>query len=832
MLNLYGTSFKYFLGPRGSGKTQAACVFCKEVKGRYSVIATLMAKDDSRLTDDLKIFARNLGLDLPVNFNREKLLNEIIGYLNRPKHKDCLYLLFIDNLTEKKSVKVVIDLLKNVKNMHILLATYDATLVPRFKKKTVIPFSKGLNEEECKNVLKYGGDLIISEDEIKALIEFITPFPLIINSARLYMIWQKKSVEEYKNSFNEMSSEKYKAFDGKDEAYELNILESQCMPLRCIKSWFGKEEEILWEVMMLLPFFQYHSVSTVLLEACFFHKTGKVSMKKRNVDKVIYELIKYSLCEIVKKASPKIHFRANEETGASISEKEKKEDRCFTFLELTMRALEDVDNDGKDESEINECRASRIQFLLKMFCYEIDPDSTSDDVLERNVLFLDQAKDFITNHQDVLFNEMSKENRFFLSFLNCAIGSTLYYQRMDVELGHKYLMRARGICLDIAEDSSFYTTKECPYQNDCVKLKEVGTPEKIKQVSDFIFELGDSEYSTDIIEKFVLHKRRSRTEIDAIKNQLEKQCTHRIMDLYESHYLSEKDHSFLMSNNLAIPLNKVKSTFLHELLIRILHNNRRALKELYYRTEEDQHVRQARNNEFFTSDEFCKLIKEKEPTFLLTVCLENDRSSRMLKTLHKQSIRPNELEDDIAYYEEMLKEQFGFYFEFGVLKISDNSNDHHKCECLGLLLRLLYNLYKLEKNEQTKLEIYEKGTNFVDTLEKKLLDIEKKKRKYMWLSFPLMYIQCGKFLQLSAEKTALERAIQMFKKGTVLEESRGVSWTRYIREGYYGEMACLKKLERNKDVKEKFALVESKLNNTSKTNQLNYFKTLNIDVWI
>lgn len=787
-----------------------------------------MAKDDSRLTDDLKIFARNLGLDLPVNFNREKLLNEIIGYFNRSKYKTCLYLLFIDNLTEETSIGVVIDLLKNVKNLHILLATYDTTLLTSFTNKIVIPFSTGLNEEECKNLLEYDDNLKISKDEIKALVEFITPFPLIINSARLYMIWQKKSVAKYINSFDKRSAAKYKVINEK----EINILESQRMPLRCIKNILNEEDKMLWEVMMLLPFFQYHSVSTVLLEACFFHITGKVSMENSNVDKIIYELMKYSLCEIVKKASRKIHFRANEETGASISENENKEDRYFTFLELTMRALEDVDNDGKDETEINECRASRIKFLLKMFCYEIDPDSTSDDVLERNVLFLDQAKDFITNHQDVLLKGMSKENRFFLSFLNCAIGSTLYYQRMDVELGHQFLMRARRICLKIVKDRSIYTKKVCPYRKGHAQLEEVVKPEKIKQVSDIIFKTADKEFSTDIIEKFVLHKRRSRTEIDAIKNQLENQCLDQDMDLYKSHYLSEKDHSFLMSENLAIPLNEVKTTFLHELLIRILHNNRRALKELYYRTEEDQHVRQARNNEFFTSDEFCKLIKERAPTFLLTVCLENDRSSRMLKTLHKQSIRPNELEDDIAYYEEMLKEQFGFYFEFGVLKISDNSNDHHKCECLGLLLRLLYNLYKLEENEQTKLEIYEKGTNFVDTLEKTLLDIEKKKRKYMWLSFPLMYIQCGKFLQLSAEKTALERAIQMFKKGTVLEESRGVSWTRYIREGYYGEMACLEKLERNKDVEEKFALVQSKLENTNKINQLDYFRTLNIDGWI
>lgn len=785
-----------------------------------------MAKDDSRLTDDLKIFARNLGLDLPVNFNRKKLLNEIIGYFNSSKYKTCLYLLFIDNLTEESSIEVVTDLLKDVKNLHILLATYDATLITSLTNKTVIPFSKGLNEEECKNLLEYDDNLKISKDEIKALIEFITPFPLIINSARLYMIWQKKSVAEYINSFDKRSAAKYmyKVINKK----EINILESQRMPLRCIKDSLNEKDKMLWEVMMLLPFFQYHSVSTVLLEACFFHKTGKVSMENSNVGEIIYELMKYSLCEIVKKASRKIHFRGNEETGANISKNEKKEDRYFTFLELTMRALEDVDNDGKDETEINECRVNRIKFLLKMFCYEIDPDATSDDVLERNVLFLDQAKDFLTNHQNELPYRIYEENRFYLSFLNCAIGSTLYYQRIDVELGHQYLMRARKICLRIAEDSSLYTPDECTYQTDRVELKVVGKPEEIKQVSDSIFEI----LSTDMIEEFVLHKRRSNTEIDAIKNQLTKQGVDQLIELYESHYLSKEDHSLLMNQKLAIPLDKVKKTFLHELLIRILHNNRRALKELYYRTKEDQLVRQVRYNEFFTSNEFCKLMEKEVPEFRLTVCLENNRSSRMLQTLYQQTIEPEEVRRDIAFYEKMFIENIGFYFEFGVLKISDISNDHHKCECLGLLLRLLYNLYKLEENEQTKLEIYEKGTKVVCTLERKLVDIEKKKQKYMWLSFPLMYIQCGRFLQLSAEKSALERAIQMFKKGTILEESRGVSWTRYIREGYYGEMACLNKLERNNDVEEKFALVESKLKNTSKINQLDYFRTLNIDVWI
>lgn len=784
-----------------------------------------MANDASRLTDDLKILASNLRLELPVKYNSDKLLVEITRFLNLAEHKDLLYLLFMDNLLDDSSIQMIKNLMKDVKNVNIILASNDATLHSRFEIKTIIEFDKGLNEEECTNLLRYGNELTISKSEIKALTDFITPFPLVINSARLYMIIQKKTVRDYIKSFDRLrSSEKYNAIGDKDEAYRLHILESQSVPLREIKSCvtvkYGKD---LWTVLMLLPYLRYHSVSSTLLSSCFFHETRNFSEKKGIVDFGIEKFLKYSLCHIIKKCRPKIRFCSNKEPE---EENDGKVDRFYAFHELTMRALEEVGNEDKNEIEIEKCRINRIKLLLEMFCFEINIDSKSDDVLERNLLFLDHAKEFLTQHQTELLNCDSNEIKCYLSFLNCAIGSTLYFQRTDVELSHHYLIKARRICLEIAGDQSVYTRKMCLYlDNEHEELKQIAKTEEIRRVSNSLF---DVQISTNTIKKFVLHKRRCRNEMNVIENELD----NKDIKIFKSHYLCEESYAFLIEKGLAIPPEQVQKTFLHELLQRILHNNGKAFKELYYISDDDDdaHIRQACYNEFVTSNEFCKSLEEKMPELRMTPCLENNRSGRMLKRFSQPNILPESLAQDITFYEKMLESDFGFYFEFGVMKLSENSNDRHICTCLRILLRLLYKLHKLEEKEDYKIKIYEKGTIMVDKLEKKLLYIEKVNRKYMWLSFPVFYIQCGRFLQLSTEASALERGRQLFQKGTNLEESRGVSWTRYMRDGYYGQMACLKKLERHDDVETIFDKVKSKLEKTNKDYQLNDFRTLNKDV--
>ncbi|CAG2247044.1 unnamed protein product [Mytilus edulis] len=477
----------------------------------------------------------------------------------------------------------------------------------------------------------------------------------------------------------------------------------------------------------------------------------------------------------------------------------------LTFHELTMCVLNLIDNEKEDEISMRSKRQSRTYFLLKMFCFEIDIDARTDVTLDRNMQFLPHAEKLLNELELPAKKKDSPEVKFYLSYLHCAIGSTLLYQRNDVESAHRYLLKSRSLCLELVR-----------IENDLL-VHELPTEKDIQEILDTAFL---RKFDSTFVLEFVKSKRRSESEKDVIFDELDdlkflKKEADKTKEEFKYHYLNNDDlYDQLLKKNLALPVKDISETFVYELFQRILHNNSRAWNELRYITTDEttETLRKASHSEVVFSNSLCRLMKKKKVQNVF-VCLESDRSGRMLERWTQDTNSSDEVDDDIAFYEAMLQEKSNNYFDFGILKLSPRQNDRHIAMCKRILLWFLELRFTNQKKDNAEIT-FGYGKTILEELQAQINQMQN--QKYTWLTLPLLHIQCAKFLRLSSCPYDLTTAEHLFTKAVSLEESRGVTWSRFMWEGYVGALDCIRKSDKPFEEKKIIEEVTKKLTGTNR----------------
>lgn len=780
------------------------------MRNSYSVIATITANDTNSVADSLKQLAIELRIKIP-NQNEnlcEQLCTHIEKFLN---HHGYSYLFFVDNVIEiDDQISLVLNLKNTVKGLHIILATVNSNIHKFYNWEPLVEFN-GMENNEILQLFKSEPPVKVSNNQIEDLITVIGNIPLVVYVAKQYILRHNHTVEKYIETFNkftgEYALEKFKAH----AMFDQRIIQSQLLPLKEIEKLLHKKKlGDLWDLVGYLPYLQYRSVSNEVLEACYYHSCQtkyNQPLGKLRIETLTNQFSTFSIHHSenipVRRMSDK---PTNDKpiTDKPITECKSPDNSFLTFHELTMSVLDLIENENDEDEKRKELKKqSRAYFLLKMFCFEIDIDARTDVTLDRNMQFLPHAEKLL--NELVLPDEKkdSLEVKFYLSYLNCAIGSTLLYQRNDVELAHKYLLKSRSLCLELVMNKTDLFVINPPTEND------------VQHILDASF---SPKFDSNFVLEFVKNKRRSESEKDVICEEIgDLNLFHKDKkESFKYHYL--KDNSLyekLLKNNIALPAKDISETFLYELLQRILHNNSRAWNELRYITTDDttETFRKASHSEVVFSNSLCRLRKRNYTCQNMFVCLESDRSGRMLECWTRDSNLFNEVDEDISFYKTMIREKSNNYFDFGILKLSPRVNDRHIAMCRRILLWFLERKFSNQENENAE-TTFEDGKTVLEELQNQIKQMQT--IKYTWLPLPLLHIQCAKFLRLSSITSDISKAEHLFRKAISLEESRGVSWSRFMWEGYVGALACVKKSNKQFKENEIIKEVREKLTGTNR----------------
>lgn len=773
---------------------------------RYSVIAKINASDNKSFIDSLKNLATNLRLSIQ---NQDKnfcelLCNHIGNFLNHNHHRGCSYLIFIDNVMEINDpdpLSHVFSLKEQVKGLHIIVATVNSKIHTHFKMAPVVTFN-GMETSEILDLFKNNPSVEVSNSEVKDLIRVIGNIPLVVDSAKQYILRREHTIKDYIEIFKDLTGIHAK---DKFKAHEMNncksIIKSQLLPLKHIQEHLhALKEGELWDIVGYLPYLQYSSVSKEVLEACYYHSCptkDNESLGKVKIDIIMDHFANFSVCHSEKNLVRRMTDQKITEISSVYN--------ILTFHELTMCVLDLIDNEKEADEILRSKRQSRTYFLLKMFCFEIDIDARTDVTLDRNMQFLPHAEKLLNELELPDEKKESPEVKFYLSYLHCAIGSTLLYQRNDVESAHRYLLKSRSLCLELVMCKTDVLVHKVPTEKD------------IQEILDTAFL---RKFDSNFVLEFVKSKRRSESEKDVIFDELDdlklfKKEADESKKEFKYHYLNNDGlYEQLLKKKLALPVKDISETFVYELVQRILHNNSRAWNELRYITTDEttESLRKESHSEVVFSNSLCRLMKKKKVQKVF-VCLESDRSGRMLERWTQDTNSSDEVDDDIAFYEAMLQEKSNNYFDFGILKLSPRQNDRHIAMCKRILLWFLELRFTNQKKDNAEIT-FGYGKTILEELQAQINQMQN--QKYTWLTLPLLHIQCAKFLRLSSCPYDLTTAEHLFTKAVSLEESRGVTWSRFMWEGYVGALDCIRKSDKPFEEKKIIEEVTKKLTGTNR----------------
>lgn len=802
----------YYLGPPGAGKTQTAHTYCNKMKEQYSIVAKFVATDDSSLLNSLKGLLKHLKVPLDTDENENmiigSLLKSLSDYLNHSSRKKCLYLILIDDIhVLNQNLIEIIRLLEFVEHLKFLLTTYDSTLKNSYVTACMV-YHNGMDEKECLQFFKKSDYFKnINPCDIKEIANKIGTIPLVLNCARQFIETTGININSYLEKFKE--DEDSKTLENivslQNPFYRYSLLQSQRIPLEQIQK---KIDPTLWKVFMLLPLLNYSLISNEVLKACCYHLSKDQQL---SIDDMIYHCRCFSLCHNLEIPKHGLSVLKNNDVHNNSS---------WSFHTVTILALKWMDASYGSHEE-RKHKQKRLKLLLKVFSFEINIDTRDNFTLERNLLFLSHAIKILDRCEQMNQEEkVDDEIRMYLAYLNCAVGKTFLFEGTDVKLAHKYLMTSRNLCLAIIGEESSLTKDLCLYPN-IVPESDFERPD-FGKIEKTFKSFCNKEIEEFLIKEFILSKRRSPGEISLLQQESVNKT------LCANGYLGDNEYKHLVDIGLAIPHTDYKKLFLIELFLHILFENGRAFNELRVITDKKVNVRQICNFEFYTCNEFCKLLKASDISkdYKILLFLDNDRSVKSyIRWTGKTHISDDEIDLDIKNIDDLSKSNARILHDFGIAKMSPKTNDHHVCMCCKLLLKNMVGKLESEKDENTKMEIFKKGKNVVEDFLKRI-EINKDKG---WLALPLFYIQCGNYLLLSTDEKTLEQALNLFDGAITAERNRQDKLTRFTWEGYYGKVRCLSKLFRQKEAKDIYDNLKNELQGTGRDTLLN---ELELIIWV
>lgn len=766
----------FFAGPNGAGKTQTALKFCSSVENQYQLISKVTATTKTIFIKSLKSLASTLSLKVTPESeaNEDAFIDSIalmlINYFNITTRSVYSYLMIIDDVCID-IYPFISKLYVSVKNVRFIITTTEQGLLNKSPEKIRrnIEFIGMTKKEYLNFFLKRKHFKAEKNVDIDRLVKTIGTLPLTLCSARQYMESHNYTIQDYLELLKEVDESSYEENLKLNSNSRIYLLSLQ----NIIKSLIKEYEHIL-KVIECLPHLDYTAIRQDVIEACYHHFVPSSKNAKLATTRMVEMFSKHSLCHYVKDDQSKKGW--------------------LSFHQEAITALKIFIKQGNTKPT-----CELLWFLVKVFCFEIDPDVRIDISLERNLSFTNHARKLIEEIEQMDTGDESdeyiiKENQVFLSYLHYVIGKTLLFQAADIPFAHKYLMRARYLCLALTKScNSDLTDHGCPYLKGRDAIPKMNSDDVVVGFTS----CHSVDVGTNFVNTFVCGKFQNNRDKEILQ-RASKTC------VGKSGYLSMKDFHNLSTKSFAMPLALISKGFLSELCLHICLYNGRALDELVYEAKEKDRkkVIEARDFEFQTCIKLAELMKSRKEfkDFPILIYLALDRGEQKYKLTRDCTGHSCEnLETHILQIREIMEPKQRQQFQFGILKSIDNTREYHICECNRLLLKYYQQLHRISGSKNTN--ILSEGRKVEKKLYEILLEMEQEDKRYNWVEMPRFYIQCAKFLHLSEtrEKNDCELSIELYQKAIDFEKKRRVNFSRYLWEGYFGKAKCLVLLGRTNE---------------------------------
>lgn len=783
-----------FPGPVGCGKSQLSYWYARNNPDTFDLVWKFQCQTPEHLTRSMKALLEFLDIEfIELVENREQyvlMMGDLICKSPSINAKKSGLLLFDD--VQKPCLQMVKKLLvdlKNLKGFKIILTCNNSHIDQEIEiDQNCCIRMNGMSEEEAVEFFRksnYFDDF--KEDDIKQLSRKLGRLPLGLFTARSYIQRTKISIITY---IKHLDDEDFlKDIDMiKDDDYDKGLMASQLLVLEEMKSLLSP---LVYKFLYFVPLLDYENIPVSLLYSLLPSHLSHAA-KTGQVGAFIQGLGEYSLGDV---------------RGID-------DDRVISFHGATKLAMSLLPN-FKEQCKEN------VLSLVRILAYNIDMDGRQCTTLSGNLMLMEHAYKVLQKAETLL--EQTDEVMILLSYLSCALGVTYRLQGCDDIMAHQCLTKALQVCLKIIgkDESVIYNLFVQPgYQADHFEIDNV--------VKDLYMALVAKGISVDVkfYKKFLEGKKRSERDIEHLmqRGQLQRED-------FTNNKISRQCHEKLVSKNLAVTSSLLQQFFLIELLMSISYNYGRNL----YRMKHSHHkplveILDDCRRFFFLSYQLSNLMKKQ---YLPVQSLIAERNGSLYLLIRDSSFRKinkarahESLMKAVERLEFMLSEKRD-YFEFGVLKLGPEFDQHHVGMCYKLLLKCYIRLYNLEEGNM-KEQQYQKGLEYVRKLDKIEDQLEN------WIALAGFHVQIAKLYRLKGSLDNLEHAIAHLDKAIQLENRDQIgTLSHFMLQAKLNLIKCYIDQDTTESLEQARAICEELVQHLESTNReksLNNAKSLMAEI--
>eukprot|EP00058_Branchiostoma_floridae_P002968 XP_002588456.1 hypothetical protein BRAFLDRAFT_63405 [Branchiostoma floridae] len=504
--------------------------------------------------------------------------------------------------------------------MTVLITTMDETLatgsnfpeIPRLK-------MNGFSPSDVESFLTLGDNDSVFTKTNKALLkELANQFanlPLGLSLAKSHILDSNTSVREYLHHL-----EQHKTAMGRENQHlsepERNIFAAVQLLL------IHRMDEVPRQVLQIMAFLMPNNVPTAILKEAYWHFS---SGRELNIDEFIKAVRKLSLIQV--------------------TEDKKTEMRMLTIHQLTQRAVFDM---LKKEKQLEE---KMIHALVKAFLVLFIKDTREIRVgaFVSNLLphLLSLLRHPYLSIEKVLSKDDSKHPQLTALIRLYEVLCYLYCQQRRPDQAKSAAEKAKMLCKHLCKDLPSHD---------------------ITNVYGMLKNMGLEQFQEDIYGKTVTRQVITSSNIDVLKLKVPKDVTDTLALMAKSFQaLNEELYSSLIRHGVALNSDKIKASYLIELVVSVYYTSGRIL--FYLQGDRRREYFATARSDLYFSHNLSKKFASDTQIHLLNEMLSN--RAGILYLLKEMSDNPQDQKNGllkvIAGYNELMKDS-NDYFEYGILK--------------------------------------------------------------------------------------------------------------------------------------------------------------------
>lgn len=296
----------------------------------------------------------------------------------------------------------------------------------------------------------------------------------------------------------------------------------------------------------------------------------------------------------------------------------------------------------------------------------------------------------------------------------------------------------------------------------------------------------------EIVPRFVLQRFRTQLNMQDLSRHLNTETSDFV--------INATTYEILVEKGLALPFDCMTSYFIHELVLAAFYTYGRQL--FYHRQKADCKEARRLLSYLFIAKEIGEKLSEKQKTLPpLNALLSKITGVLQARVEDDAQLYKNKIEvlQQTAESADALSKLDARYHIFGIFKMDTSVSNHFQNNCLKLAIRCFTTILKLNIDEKTKLEVYQKGCKLADEILTRVKDLGDRR------DIPGYKVRVAEFY-ISIENIPsehLSRAEKLFQnvfpKDVLDEDCKRTTLERHELQAGQGLVKCYELSKRQKE---------------------------------